>query len=279
MKTVFITGASGVLGQYVVDVFRGWNVLTPTHQELDLTNKESVFAFVKQYQPDQIVHLAAMTNVDYCEQHPEEALDTNAEATKYLAQASKKWKSLLTYVSTAAVFNGKKEAFSESDPPDPVNMYGKSKLQGEQYIQSILKKYRIFRPAWLIGGGKKEKKFVSYIINQSQQQDEIKVVSDKIGTISYAKDLAEVILESIYLERQSGIYHIGSQGACSRFDIARTILDHLESNVKLVPVPSSFFETTFSAPRPDREVLVSEKLPFTIPWNQSILSYLQNELV
>jgi len=198
MKKVLITGGNGVLAQYVKKSFTDYQVLAPGHKELDITNDRLINSFFEKNSPEIVLHLAAKTNVDECEKSPEEAFLVNGDGTKNIAEVCKKTGSLLVYISTAAVFDGNKEVFYEEDEPDPVNTYGKSKLQGEKYIQEVLESFLIVRAAWLIGGGKKEKKFVSYVVDQLDKgAKEIKAVSDKYGTITYAKELADLIKELV----------------------------------------------------------------------------------
>jgi dTDP-4-dehydrorhamnose reductase len=279
MKKILITGGSGVLAQYVKKSLKNFILLLPTHQELDITNQKVVEDFFKKNNPDTVIHLAAKTNVDECEENPDETLLVNSQGTKNIAETCKKNDSLLVYVSSAAVFDGKRNIFYEDDEKNPINVYGKSKLLGENYIQEILNKFIIIRAAWLIGGGRREKKFVSYVLDQLRKEaSEIKIVNDKFGTLTYAKELADII-NKFLVEEKTGVYHFGSNGACSRFDIASKVVSYVGKEVKLIPVPSSYFSNTFSAPRPDNEVVGSKKIKFPNSWEESLEEYLRGEIL
>lgn len=278
-KRILITGGEGVLAQYAKISLKDFVVFSPNSRELNITDKNLVNRFFDKTKPDIVIHLAAKTNVDECEKNPKEAFLVNSEGTKNMAEACKVNNSFMIHVSTAAVFNGEKDVFYEDDQKDPVNIYGRSKLRAENSIHKILKDSLIIRAAWLIGGGKKEKKFISYIVSQiNNGAKEIKVVSDKYGVITYSKELADFIKNAIN-KNETGVYHIGSEGACSRFDIAKKIVEVMGSTVKIVPVPSSYFNSRFSAPRPNREVIGSKKIKFQKTWRESLEDYLKSEII
>lgn len=274
-----ITGGNGVLAQYLIPLQKNHILLSPDHEELDIIDEKAVNTYFQKNSPEIVIHLAAKTDVDWCENNPKEAFLVNSEGTKNIAKACKDMGSFLVYVSTAAIFNGEKNIFYEDDNPAPINTYGKSKLQGERYIQEILKKYLIVRAAWLIGGGRKERKFVSYIVDQLiNGTKEIKAVNDKFGTITYAKELAELIRDFL-VEEKMGIFHFSSKGICSRFDIAKEILSITGRKVSLTPVSSTYFLNKFSAPRPKHEVIGSRKIEFPNTWEKSLENYLRNEII
>ena len=277
MRKIFITGGSGVLGGYVLKTFSSDKLYSPSHSEVDILDTEQLNKTFEIFKPEIVIHLAAKTNVDECEKNPKEAMLINSEGAKNLAVLCKKFKSFLVYISTAAVFDGEKEFFSEDDLPNPVNVYGKSKLSGEKYVEKNLRDYLIIRAGWLIGGGKNEKKFVSYIINQAKENNVIKAVNDKVGTITYAKELS-LLIKDLLSEKQEGLFHFGSRGVCSRFEIARKILEIIGKDIKVIPVPSSYFEKSFSAPRPKREVIISRRIKFPSTWEESLTNYLTEEV-
>lgn len=277
-KKILITGGKGVLAGYVKKVFKDDIVFAPGHKGLDVTDKKAIGRFFKKHKPDIVIHLVAKTNVDECEKNPKEAFLVNSEGTKNMVEACKKGKAFLVYVSTAAVFNGRKDCFCEDDKKNPVNIYGQSKLRGEEYIQKILKDFLILRAGWLIGGGKKEKKFISYIVKQLRKKKKLEVVNDKFGTITHAKELADFIKEALE-DKKSGVYHFGSRGSPSRFDIAKEIVSLLGQKVTILPVSSEKFKDVFFAPRPTHEVIRSKKIAFKRTWQESLKDYIRNELL
>lgn len=279
---VLLTGSEGTLGQYLqylkdldkYDVFYG------TKKTLDITSKRNISRVFAKIKPKFVIHLAAKTNVDYCEEHVDEAYRVNVAGTANIVDACKKHGSTLIFISTTAIFNGKKKGNYEDDIPDPINIYGKSKLDAEKKIQKHLHDYYIIRCGWLIGGGKREKKFISYILRQSETEKEIKVVSDKFGTITYAKELSDFIEQNLLsLKLPFGIYHFGSKGFCSRYDIARSVFRLLKQNVSLLPVLSITFNDRFFAPRPNYEVMKSNKIKFSKTWRQSLRDYISHEII
>jgi dTDP-4-dehydrorhamnose reductase len=277
MNKILITGGGGVLAGYVADSLRGNHVYAPSHKELDITNKKLLEKTFNDYKPDIAIHLAAKTNVDLCEKNPEETFLVNSEATKNIAQLCKKHNSLLVFMSTAAVFNGNKKIFYEDDERNPINIYGKSKLLGEKYVQEILRKYIIVRSGWLIGGAKKEKKFVSYIIDLIKKKKEIFVVDDIRGTVTYAAEIANTI-KTLIEEDGRGIYHFGSKGSCTRFELANEIVKLTNSKTKLIPVNSDYFKNSFFAPRLKNEIIGSTKLKYLHTWKESLKTYYDLEI-
>lgn len=277
-KTILVTGAGGVVGSYIPSIFtaRKYNVILAGKKLIDVTNASQVGRTIKKHKPDLVVHLAASTNVDECEKHPKKTFKVNFEGTKNVANACRKIGAILIYVSTSAVFDGEKKVFSENDIPNPVNVYGKSKLEGEIYITNALSNYYIVRAGWMIGGGKKDKKFVSYIIEQAKNNTPMKVVNDKFGTITYAHELIAFLRDLFEKKRQYGIYHYGSKGVCSRYDMAKTILKTIQKKLPVTPVSSKTFASTFFAPRPHHEVITSVKHKFPNTWRQSLRSYITN---
>lgn len=275
---ILVIGSSGVLGGYVMKAFSNAELLTPSHTDLDITKEGAVASFFTRYKPTTVLHLAALTDVDFCEQHPEEAFLVNGEGVKHVAKACRLHGARLLYVSTAAVFGGDKASFSEADSPNPVNIYGKSKLAGEGYVTSYVPNALILRTAWLIGGGKTQKKFVSYIVEKAKTEKEIPVVSDVWGTIAYAKDFAEFIRE-LTQKKETGIHHFGTSGVPTRVDIAKKILELLNAKMTVQPVPSSYFSKSFSAPRPVHEVLTSNTYPFQSSWEDRLAVYLNEEIL
>lgn len=278
-QKILITGGEGVVANYVKNSLRSkYLIFNPSHKQLDITNAKVINKYFLQKKPDIVIHLAAKTNVDDCEIKAKEAYLVNSEGTKKIALACKKYKSFMIYISTSAVFNGEKRHFFEYSNENPINIYGKSKLLGEMHVKKILNKYLIIRAGWMIGGGKQEKKFISYIIRQRKSKKTIEAVNDRFGTITYAKDLADFIKLSLKNNR-SGLYHFGSKGAPSRYDIAKKVVQLMGGKTKVIPVKSDKFMGSFFAPRPKFEVILSKKISYKNNWETSVENYLKNELL
>lgn len=279
-KKILVTGGSGTVGGYVRSVFPESEVYLMAKNELDVTQKPQVARKIRKLKPDLIIHLAALTDVDFCEKEKAQAMKVNFKGTENVASVCQLVNVPLVYISTAAVFDGKNppaEGYSENDFPCPINTYARTKLLGEKAIQSRLNQFLIVRVGWLIGGGQKEKKFISYIVERIQKGETVKVVNDKFGTIAYAQDLLTFIKERL-INSEYGLYHFGCSGVCSRFDIAQVIRDILNKKAKIIPVSSKEFEKKFSTPRPEKEILASRKIPFHQPWSVVVKNYIKKEL-
>ena len=236
---------------------------------------------IERDRPDLVIHLAAVTDVDRCQTDPALAYQVNAYGTENIAIACQKTDVPMVYVSTAEVFDGKKKTpYNEYDEPNPVNTYAKSKLEGEIAVQGLLRKYFIVRTAWLVGGGKTDQKFVGKIVRLLEKEKTIHAVKDKIGSPTFAGDLAKNLIALVESGRH-GLYHLCNQGFCSRFDMAKEILKILgRTDVKLVPVSSKSFRAP--APRGRSEAMVNLKLGLLgldrmPPWQKSLEKYLKKE--
>jgi len=276
---IFVTGANGSVGSYICDVFSAKQVHLTDIDQLDVTNLNLVKRLFNEIRPETVIHLAAETDVDRCELEPDRAFRTNALGTENIAIACRNTNTLMVYVSTGAVFEGsKKEPYTEFDlPTNPVNVYGRSKLEGERAVQSILKRYFIVRASWMIGGGQRDKKFVYKILQLMNEKKRIQIVSDKFGTITYGKHLLQGVRDLITTERY-GIYHVGNGGVVSRLDVARELLNIMNKPVEILPVTSDAFP--LPAPRPRLEAIRNYKLELlgrnNIPdWKSALAEYIQ----
>lgn len=246
---------------------------------LEITDHEQVTKVITTHKPDIIIHLAALTNVDYCESHPDEAYNVNFEATKNIVSICKKESIHLYFMSTGAVFSGnKKNPYIENDVCGPVNVYGKTKLKAEEEVNKLLS-YCIIRTGWLIGGGNKDTKFVSLILSQLRNKVPlIRAVSDVYGSPTLTFDLAETIVKLIERKAQ-GTLHVVNRGMATRFDISKKILEILKSDVPLDAVPFGYFKE--KANRPRMEALDSSKLKSKYhlslpPWQVSLRTYIKS---
>ncbi|GAB4402303.1 MAG: dTDP-4-dehydrorhamnose reductase [Anaerolineales bacterium] len=200
--------------------------------DLDLTRLDELRTLIRNIQPQIIVNASAYTAVDRAETEPELAMTVNAKAPAVMAEEARKLNAALIHYSTDYVFDGKKDsAYTEEDPTNPLNVYGQSKLAGEQAVGQVGGAYVILRTSWvysLRGDG-----FVTKILSWARKQETLKIVSDQIGSPTWARMLAEVssamIARSLpdpqpYFIEKSGVYHLGGAGSVSRFDFARAIL-------------------------------------------------------
>ena len=193
MKKVLVTGAKGMLGSDLCPILRqrDYEVIVTDIDEMDVRDCESVRSTVRELQPDWVIHLAAMTDVDACEREPDASYLSNTIATQNVALACQEMDVLMTYVSTISVFDGISAVpYTEFDTPNPQSWYSRSKYQGELIVEKLLNRYYIVRAGWMFGGGPEDKKFVAKIMELAMQRDTLTVVDDKFGSPTYTYDIA-----------------------------------------------------------------------------------------
>ncbi len=287
---VVITGCGGMLGEAVYAVFKGQcevhasdiDVNTPWLDRLDVSNAKDVDNYLQKVKPNYIVHLAAWTDMEYCELHPEGAYATNTGGVENVAKYAREHNIPLLYISTAGVFDGEKDEYTEHDIPNPLSVYGKSKYGGE-LVAKTLPKSIIIRAGWMMGGGpKKDKKFINKIIKQLKAGvKELAVVNDKFGTPCHTYDLAQSI--KYLLDHEAyGLYHGACDGGGSRADVARFMLEKLglADKVKVREVDSTYFKQNYFASRPRSEKLINIELKKIAPhltrdWQVCLDEYLK----
>jgi dTDP-4-dehydrorhamnose reductase len=255
---ILVTGANGMVGSYVTDVFSEGPLALTDIDTMDIQELNSVRNVVKNKRPQIILHLAAATEVDECEKDGFRCYKTNVLGTENIALAALEVDATVVYISTGMVFDGKKpEPYTEFDKPNPINHYSKSKYEGEKVIERLLRKYFIVRAGWMIGGKEKDKKFISKILQLCKTKEEISIVNDKFGTITYAKHLLMTI-KALLSSGRFGLYHCVNEGPMTRFEIGKEIAAFIKSNVKIHAVPTACFP--LPAPRPRSEALENFKL-------------------
>jgi dTDP-4-dehydrorhamnose reductase len=222
-----------------------------------------------------IVHTAAFTDVEACEEKREEAFRINATGTGNVAKASGRAGSLLIYISTDYVFNGSKRSpYKEVDEPDPINYYGLTKLQGENRVRGLAARHLIVRTSWLFGPNGKN--FVDTILGKASGVESLKVVDDQRGSPTYTGDLARGIKSLIEGELE-GVVHLTNSGDATWFELARCATGLAGLDVEIEPVQSAAYPT--KARRPSYSVLASdvleragiEPLP---PWEQGVKDHM-----
>lgn len=261
---LLITGAGGMLGSslYPALLREGHTVLAtdivdPSLQVLDVREYQHVLDTARTFKPDMIFHLSAMTDLEDCERDPDQAYLTNTLGTQNVVIVCQQMNIPMVYISTAGVFDGEKEGFyHEFDEAKPINVYGKTKFEGEKIVEKLLSKYFIVRAGWMIGGGKKDKKFIMKIIKQLDEgKKELHVVDDKFGTPTYTEDFSSC-LSKLILTPYYGLYHMVCTGSGTRYDVAEELLKFLgRTDVKLVKVSSDFFKEQYFANRPRSEMM------------------------
>ncbi|MFH1395271.1 MAG: dTDP-4-dehydrorhamnose reductase [Candidatus Omnitrophota bacterium] len=286
---ILVTGAAGMLAAEVVPMLlaRGHEVVQtdinqriPDIEALEVRDKAKVLEKIKKEKPDYVFHLAAETDVDLCEKDQDHAYIVNAFGTENIVLACKEFGAKLLYISTGAVFEGTKGIYTEYDTVNPINVYGRSKLEGEKIVQNVLSDYFIIRAGWMVGGWDLDKKFVYKIVQQLKQgRKDLIAVDDKKGTPTFTKDFAANLMNVINSER-FGLYHMANKGACSRYDMALKIVEYmgLSKEITVKPVSSAYFP--LPAPRASSEAMRNYKLDMlglnNMPcWEESLEQYIK----
>ena len=277
MTTILVTGGNGQLASCIKDVEKQYddlNIIYTDHLELDICELNQIQTFFKSNpQINYCINCAAYTAVDKAETEAEKAFEINATGAKNLAQVCNDHDAILIHVSTDFVFDGEKnEPYTETDAANPISVYGASKLQGEVEIQQALKEYFIIRTSWLYS--EYGNNFMKTMLRLAETRDGISVVSDQIGTPTYAGDLAEIIIQIINTKTEKyGIYHYSNEGVASWFEFAKEIFKLTKNKIKVNPIPSIEYLTP--AKRPKYSVLDKKKIidvfKIDIPfWRESL---------
>jgi len=280
MNQIIIVGGKGQLGQCLQEKIGGaYNFVFLGSADLDISDAGQISAVFEQYKPVYCINCAAYTAVDQAEEDLDRAFEINEFAVKRLAENCIKYGTTLIHISTDFVFNGDSSIpLTETLHTSPVNVYGLSKLKGEQEIQQIMEQYYIIRTSWLYS--EKANNFVKTMLKLAQSRSELTVIYDQVGTPTYAMDLAEVILKIIQHDPAAyGVYHYSNEGVASWYDFAKAVFEFAEIEMKVLPVASSSFIT--KAKRPHYSVLDKTKIKqafgIEIPyWRESLNRCIQN---
>lgn len=276
---IIVTGAKGQLGGDVCRVLaeKGISHIGIDKDELDITEKKDTEKFFESTDFDCLIHCAAYTAVDKAEEEKELCFKINVDGTKNLAEECEKKNAKIIYISTDYVFSGEGEkAFDTDSPKAPLNVYGKSKSDGEDAVLNLCKKHFIVRTSWVFG--EENRNFIATMLRLSKTRDEVSVVNDQIGSPTYSKDLA-ILLAEMSESDKYGIYHATNEGYCSWYDLAKKAFEIKNINIKVNPVTAEEYPT--AAKRPENSRLCKDsltnagfkKLP---PWEDAVKRYLDN---
>ena len=271
MKKIYMAGCGGMLGQAFYKIFKEDYLLRCTDKDvnedwlsfLDFNDVENYKNDVYKFKPDYLFHLGALTDLEFCELNPDDTYDTNTLAVENAVNISNDLNIPLLYISTAGIFDGKKELYDDWDIPNPLGVYATSKFMGERYVCENSKKFLVCRAGWMMGAGpKKDKKFIQKLMKQLKEgKKELFIVDDKDGTPTYTHDFARTVKELIN-KKYWGLYNCVCGGQTSRFEVAAELLNilGLKNNVILTKVSSDYFKETYFAERPASERLLTKKL-------------------
>ena len=274
---ILVTGCEGQLGKAVVDELRcrGHWVTGTGHRDMDITDRVSVERVFEVVKPEAVIHCAAYTNVDRAEEEENLCREVNVQGTSYVLACCRACQARMIFISSDYVFSGEaKESYKEIAPREPINVYGKSKRDGENLVSTYEKTF-IVRTSWVFGEGKN---FVTAILARSERDSALHVVSDQIGCPTYAKDLAILLADMIVTDRY-GIYHVTNEGACTWYEFAKEIIKQTGKTTEVLPVTTE--EYPVKARRPHNSRLGKENLDEAgfsrLPdWEDALKRYIDN---
>jgi len=276
MSNVLVTGGKGQLASCLKDITKkteGHNFIYIDVDELDITKRNNIEDYFKKHEIAYCINCAAYTAVDKAESEEAIAKTINVIGAKNLALACKNNGATLIHISTDFVFDGKQtKPYTEEDKEEPLGVYGKTKLLGENEITTSLKEHFIIRTSWLYS--EHGNNFLKTMLRLGKKKNKLNVVADQIGTPTYAKDLAQVIMTIIKTGNTSyGTYHYSNEGVASWYDFARAIFEQVNFEVKVTSVKTELYKT--AAERPKYSVMdkskIKNQLTLIIPdWRDSL---------
>ncbi len=277
---ILVTGAKGRLGSRLTALLaaQGHTVTGIDVDEADITQRDAVERAFADARPEVVLHCAALTAVDYCAEHPDEALTVNALGTQNVALACQTSGAALLYVSTNEVFSGERfREHLEYDPPAPVNPYGYSKWAGEQIVRELVPRHYIVRTAWLFAHGGRN--FIQAILGRARAGQPLRVVTNEVGNPTYNDDLAAA-LSQLIATAHYGTYHLTNAGYASRYEFARAVLDLAGyADVPITPITLAQYPR---ASRPPRYAVLrnfaAARLGIALrPWRDAVAAFLRAE--
>jgi dTDP-4-dehydrorhamnose reductase len=271
---LLVTGAGGMLGRDVLlaAAQRGHEVSALTHADLDIADNHAVRAAIDSARPEVVVNCAAYTNVDGAEDQEEAALEANGDGAGNLARAAHATGARMVHVSTDYVFDGTAERpYVESDPVAPRTAYGRTKLAGEREVVGASDGHAVVRTAWIFGVGGKN--FVDTMLGLAAGRDEVKVVTDQVGSPTWSGHLAPALLD-VAERGTGGVLHVAGGGSCSWNELATEAFRVAGLSCKVLPATTA--DMPRPAPRPPYSVLGTERhdAPRLPSWQEGVAGYM-----
>ena len=270
-KKIYIAGCGGMLGEAFYHQFRDDYLIKCTDKDvnvpwlsfLDFRDFDAYKKDVLEFKPDYLFHLGAYTDLEFCELNADETYNTNTLSVENAVYLANKLDIPILYISTAGIFDGKKELYDDWDQPNPLGVYARSKYMGERFVVENARRYLVCRAGWMMGGGPaKDKKFIQKLMKQLKEgKRELFIVDDKDGTPTFTHDFARNVRLLVQNEYW-GLYNMVCGGQTSRYEVAVELLKILDlsSEIKLTPVTSDYFKDIYFADRPPCERLINRKL-------------------
>lgn len=291
-KKIYIAGCGGMLGEAFYAQFKNDYELKCTDKDvndgwlsfLDFRDFDSYKKDVFDFAPDYLFHLGAYTDLEFCEQYPDETYLTNTLAVENAVYLANELAIPLLYISTAGIFDGNKELYDDWDQPNPLGVYARAKYMGERFVVENTNRYLVCRAGWMMGAGpNKDKKFIQKIMKQLKDgRQELFIVNDKDGTPTYTQDFAKNVKYLIDKEYW-GLYNMVCGGQTSRLEVTEELLKILGLNekIKINVVSSEYFKDIYFAERPPCERLDNRKLNIRNAnlmrdWKTALREYIHN---
>ena len=292
MKKIYIAGSGGMLGEAFYHQFRKDYILKCTDKDvnetwlemLDFRDLSLYEKDVKDFNPDFLFHLGAYTDLEFCEKNSDDTYLTNTLSVENAVLIANKLNIPLLYISTAGIFDGRKELYDDWDMPNPLGVYARSKYMGERYVCENAERFLVCRAGWMMGSGpKKDKKFIHKLMKQIKNgAKELFIVDDRDGTPTYTHDFAKNV--KLLIEKENwGLYNLVCGGETSRLEVTEELLKllKLDNTIKVNSVKSDYFKDIYFAERPPNERLVNKKLDLRglnimQDWKSALKEYVEN---
>ena len=291
-KKIYIAGCGGMLGEAFYTQFKNNYEIKCTDKDvneswlsfMDFRDFDAYKKDVLAFKPDYLFHLGAYTDLEFCEQNADETYRTNTMSVENAVYIANELDIPLLYISTAGIFDGKKELYDDWDMPNPLGVYARSKYMGERFVCENAKRFLVCRAGWMMGSGpKKDKKFIQKLMKQLKEgKKELFIVNDKDGTPTYTHDFAKNVKELIQKEYW-GLYNMVCGGQTSRLEVTQELLTilGLQDQIKINVVSSDYFKDIYFAERPPCERLDNRKLKIREinlmrDWRVALKEYIDN---
>ena len=291
-KKIYMAGCGGMLGEAFYSQFKDEYKIKCTDKDvnevwlsfLDFREREAYIKDVMDFKPDYLFHLGAYTDLEFCEENSDDTYATNTLAVENAVYIANTLNIPILYISTAGIFDGKKDLYDDWDLPNPLGVYARSKYMGERFVSENANRFLVCRAGWMMGSGpKKDKKFVQKLMKQIKDgSKELFIVNDKDGTPTYTQDFALTVKELIQKEYW-GLYNCVCGGQTGRLEVAIELvrLLGLSSTVKISEVESEYFIEEYYAERPASERLLTKKLELRgvnkmKDWKIALKEYIDN---
>ncbi len=283
---VLVTGANGQLGTDLCQILCSFELISLTHNDIEVTNMSSVKEALHKFKPDIVINTAAYVRVDDCESETDKAFSVNALGVRNVAVVAQQLGARLVHISTDYVFGGEAQPqttpYTEFETPIPLSIYGKSKLAGENFVRHLCCKHFIIRSAALFGvagASGKGGNFIETMLKLAGERDELSVVNDQVFSPTYTKDLARKIAQLVTTEYY-GVFHVTNKGTCSWYEFTTELLKLAGLKTRVIPITSDKYPQ--KAKRPRFSVLDNCQLRLLgmddmRPWQEALRDYMTSK--